>query len=148
VAKIVNRVLRRGTGRIAGFMDVSFSATGRVAVVTLVGQVGLAEGTQLHQALLTAAHAESLILVDMGQLTFLDGAVAGTFVAAAARAMAYGRHLLVAQAAGQPLRVLEGLGASYLLTSVREPDRQSLLDLAGRPRPIAVSPSEPTGADT
>jgi anti-anti-sigma regulatory factor len=123
----------QGNARKQWDMDVSFSTTRRVAVLTVPRQLHLADGPALHQALPAAAHAESLVVVDARDLTFLDSALAGMLVAAAARVMAYGRHLVVAQAKGQPLRVLAGLGASYLLTSVREPERHSLLDLRAVP---------------
>jgi anti-anti-sigma factor len=103
-------------------------------VLTLRGELRPREQAALHLALLEACQAEALVVVDIGDVTFLDGALAGMFVAAAARVMAYGRHLVVAQAQGQPLRVLQSLGVTYLLTSVRTGESRSLLDHAPRPR--------------
>ena len=108
-------------------MDVWFSPTRRVAAISPVGAIGLPDADRLRVALLAATPAQ-LTIVDLARVTFLDSTAAGVLVAAAVRARACRRQLLVANAQGRPLEVLTMLGATDILAGPYEVAFDDVLD--------------------
>jgi anti-sigma B factor antagonist len=87
------------------------SPSGRVAVLTVRGELDLATSGQLRQALLTACQGSArLVVVDLREAPFLDSTAFGVLVSASRRLDALGRSLLVANVAPAPAKALRVLG--------------------------------------
>jgi anti-sigma B factor antagonist len=97
-------------------MDVRFGEDRRVAVVTAKGDLDLASCARLRSALLEAADASEEVVLDLGQVTFLDSAAIGVVVGAKRRLAAAGTGLRVVNVQDGPLRVLTMLGLGDLLS--------------------------------
>lgn len=102
-------------------MDVWFSSTHRVAVVTLSGELDLIAAERLRRALLRANDAHSLLVVDFAGVSFVDSTVVGVLMAAAARARAERKRLLVVNAHTRALKVFQTLGVTHVLTETPPP---------------------------
>lgn len=96
-------------------MEVWFSPTRRVAVVSPRGELDLAGVDAMRRALLHACEAERLVLVDLAAVTFMDSAALGVIVGAVKRAQRRGAALQVWNATGEPLRAIQITGLDVLL---------------------------------
>jgi anti-anti-sigma factor len=96
-------------------MEVWFSPTRRVAVVAPRGELDLAGVERLRRALLEACEAQTLVVVDLADVTFMDSAALGVIVGGAKRLHRRGAALQVVNASGEPLRAIEMTGLDVLL---------------------------------
>lgn len=118
-------------------IDVLRSASGRVAVVRLVGQHDLASAAELRRVLLEQAEQAELIVLDFAGCTFLDSTALGVCVAAYKRMRARGAQLIGVNATGNVRRVLHITKLDVLFQSTGDavhgdPEVEALL----APRPI------------
>ena len=97
-------------------IQVSSSGTGRVVVVSLVGDHDLASAEQIRQTLLELSSHVSLVVLDFDATTFVDSSVLGVFVGAAKRASRHGNRLIGVNATGIVLRALQMTGIDVLLS--------------------------------
>ena len=94
----------------------ALSASEQVYTVTAEGEIDLAAAEDLRATLVDALTSPAaLVVVDLGATTFLDSTGTGTVVTAWKRLVGQGRRLVVANATGQPLRVLALLGLDKAL---------------------------------
>jgi anti-anti-sigma factor len=98
-----------------------FSDTRRVCVLTLEGEYDLVGKNDLREALLSACEAERLVLVDFGDVTFIDSSAVGIIVGAHKRCTSAGKQLLLVNVRGAPLRVLRMLGLQHLFSAPMDP---------------------------
>ena len=104
-------------------MDLWFSTSKRIAVVTPRGELDLARAKLLRSALLHADEATELVVVDLSAVTFADSVSVGLLVGGSRRAAKQGKCFVVANAGGTVLRALEVLGAVHFLVDPRRPLR-------------------------
>ena len=102
-------------------MRIWFSDTRRVCVLTLEGEYDLVGKNDLREALLKACEAERLVLVDLGDVTFIDSSGVGIIVGAHKRCTSEGKQLLLVNVRGAPLRVLRMLGLQHLFSAPMTP---------------------------
>jgi anti-sigma B factor antagonist len=96
-------------------IQISASGTGRVTVVSLVGDHDLASAEQIRQKLLELSSNVALVVLDFDATTFVDSSVLGVFVGAAKRAARHGNRLIGVNAKGIVLRALTMTGIDVLL---------------------------------
>ena len=112
------------------------SASGRVALVALVGDHDISTSHEVRRALSETRGAE-LVVVDLGDCTFVDSTVLGVLVTASKRVAASGGRLFGVNADGVVRKALAvtGVGPLIVGTSELEQDEevQSLLVREERP---------------
>jgi anti-sigma B factor antagonist len=86
-----------------------------VAVVAPRGELDLVGVDDLRRALLQACEAETLVVVDLADVTFMDSAALGVIVGATKRMQREGGGLQVVNAQGEPLRAIQITGLDVLL---------------------------------
>ena len=114
-----------------GSFGVTRSATGRVAVLSLVGEHDLATAPGIRQALTTLLPGTHLVVVDLAETTFLESTVIGVLVAALRRQSAAGHWLVAVNAQGIVARALGLTGVADLLGLTRERPWPDDADLQG-----------------
>jgi anti-anti-sigma factor len=104
-------------------VNLWFSASQRIAVVTPQGELDLSRAALLRNALLRADEASELVVVDLAHVTFADSVSVGLLVGGLRRADRRGKRFVVANAGGTVLHALEMLGAVHFLVDTRRPLR-------------------------
>ena len=97
-------------------VDVNASGSGRVAVVSLIGEHDLANAEHLRRTLLELSSHVSLIVLDFAQTTFVDSSVLGVFAGACKRAARHGNTVIGINAKGIVLRALTMTGIDAVLS--------------------------------
>lgn len=116
-------------------VHVTASGSGRVVVVSLVGEHDLANAESLRRTLLELSSNVSLVVLDFDQATFVDSSVLGVFAGACKRAARHGNSVIAVNARGIVLRALTMTGLDALLSAsvpVGELDDE-LIGLLGQP---------------
>jgi anti-sigma B factor antagonist len=96
-------------------VNVWFSSTRRVAVLTLSGDLDLSEADRVRLAVQRSLDAEQLVVVDLTDVSFLDSTIVGILVASQARARATRKQVVVANARPAVAKVFRMLGLAPLL---------------------------------
>ena len=105
-------------------IDTSFTA-GKY-VVCLKGELDLSESPQLEAALLEAEQSDAKeIVVDLGELTFVDSSGLAVLVRAASRSATNGDQLRITPARDHVARVLRLTGLDTVLPFLVEPSAAS-----------------------
>lgn len=101
------------------------SPTGRVAVVSPSGELDVAKAGQLRQCLIDLCDLPGvrLVVVDLGDVVFLDSTILGVFVGASKRCTHDGIEFRVTNATGIPAKALRLTGLGFLLS---DEERQRL----------------------
>lgn len=102
-------------------MDVWFSPTRRVGVLSLSGELDLPEADRVRLALQRALGAQALVVVDLAAVTFLDSTIVGVLVAAQVRARAERKELVITNAGPRIAKVFRMLGLAPLLVDSEPP---------------------------
>ena len=97
-------------------VSVTASASGRVVVVSLVGEHDLSSAEHLRRTLLELSSHVSLIVLDFDQTTFVDSSVLGVFAGACKRAAKHGNSMIGVNARGIVLRALTMTGIDAVLS--------------------------------
>jgi anti-sigma B factor antagonist len=100
-------------------MDFAISSTddGDSTLVTLVGELDVSTKPDLCEALDALRQAgRDRLVVDLGELVFMDSTGIGTLVGYAVEARERGGSLRVVNASGMPLRALQVTGVLELLS--------------------------------
>jgi anti-sigma B factor antagonist len=117
-------------------VDVTASGSGRVVVVSLIGEHDLANAENLRRTLLELSSHVSLIVLDFAQTTFVDSSVLGVIAGTCKRAARHGNTVVGINAKGIVLRALTMTGIDAVLAMpvpVAELDDE-LADLLRRSR--------------
>jgi anti-sigma B factor antagonist len=102
-------------GMAAQQLNVTESVSGQLTVMSLTGEFDLAQADPLRKALYDAcARGGHTTVLDFAGVSFIDSVILGVLVAGAKRATAAGTRLLIVNASGLPLRVLELTGLTGL----------------------------------
>ncbi len=114
-------------------MPILISPTGRVAVVTLQGELDMANADDVRRLLREATPGRSLVVVDMADVTFIDSTIMGVIVAANTRCTAEGGALRLANLQRMPAKVIALVGLDALVMNQPssfeiEEELSSLLD--------------------
>jgi anti-anti-sigma factor len=96
-------------------VQVVASASGRVVVVSLVGEHDLANAENLRRTLLDLSSRVPLIVLDFDRTSFVDSSVLGVFAGACKRAARNGSSVIGVNARGIVLRALSMTGLDGLL---------------------------------
>ena len=96
-------------------IHVTSSGTGRVVVVSLVGDHDLASAEHIRQTLLELSSHVSLVVLDFDATTFVDSSVLGVFVGAAKRAARHGNRVIGVNAHGIVARAMQMTQIDVLL---------------------------------
>lgn len=96
-------------------VQVSKSATGRVAVVALLGEQDLGTAEELRHKLLELSTRVPLVVIDFAATTFLDSTIIGVLVAAWKRSARHGHQVLGVNAHATVLKALQLTGVDSLL---------------------------------
>lgn len=96
-------------------VQVTASGTGRVVVVSLVGEHDLASAEAVRRTLLDLSSHVSLVVLDFDETTFVDSSVLGVFVGACKRAGRHGNRVIGVNARGIVLRAMQMTGVDELL---------------------------------
>jgi anti-anti-sigma factor len=99
---------------MAGF-EARTSTDGGSAVVTLVGECDLSVRDELTSLLSAAIDSAAVVVIDLGELEFLDSSGIHALVTGHHAALEKGRRLYVRNACGAVARVLELTGVGDLL---------------------------------
>lgn len=102
-------------------MQVWRSPSGRITVISPVGELDFASVDELRENLLSACVDSRLVLVDLLAVTFLESMTLGVLVGAMKRCRAQGSQLLVMNAQGICRRVLLTTGLGSLLGETHAP---------------------------
>ncbi|MCU1587765.1 MAG: anti-sigma factor antagonist [Frankiales bacterium] len=97
-------------------VHVTASGSGRVVVVSLIGEHDLASAEHLRRTLLELSSHVSLIVLDFDQATFVDSSVLGVFAGACKRAARHGNCVIGVNAKGIVLRAMTMTGVDALLS--------------------------------
>lgn len=95
---------------------VQSTASGKLVVVTPEGELDLATSPVLRDALGAACDAGALtVVLDLALVTFLDSTTLGVLVGANKRLRGLGGRLIVVNAGGEPLKVMQltGLATAF-----------------------------------
>jgi anti-anti-sigma factor len=103
------------TGGIGMAVQITTSATGRVAVVALDGEQDLATAEELRRTLVELCSRVPLIVVDFQRTTFVDSTVIGVVVGAWKRAQRHGHQVVGINAVGSVSKALHLTGVDALL---------------------------------
>lgn len=96
-------------------VHVTASGTGRVVVVSLVGDHDLASAGLIRQTLLELSPRVRLVVVDFAATTFIDSSVLGVLAGAVKRAARHGNQVIGVHATGIVLRAVTLTGLDVLL---------------------------------
>lgn len=96
-------------------VQITTSATGRVAVVALLGEQDLVTAEELRQTLLELCARTSLVVLDFEQTSFIDSTVIGVLVGAWKRAQKHGHQVVAVNAHGTVAKALHLTGVDGLL---------------------------------
>lgn len=97
-------------------VEVTTSGSGRVAVVSLVGEHDLANAENLRRTLLELCSQTPLIVLDFAKTTFVDSSVLGVFAGTCKRAARQGSSVIGINATGIVLRALSMTGIDTILS--------------------------------
>lgn len=97
-------------------IQVTRSGTGRVVVVSLIGDHDLASAEPLRRTLLELSSHVSLVVLDFDATTFIDSSVLGVFAGAAKRAARHGNRVIGINPRGIVLRTLTLTGIDQVLS--------------------------------
>lgn len=97
-------------------LQVAASRTGRVVVVSLLGEHDLASAEDVRRTLLDLSSHVSLVVLDFDETTFIDSSVLGVFVGACKRASRHGNRVIGVNAHGIVLRAMQMTGVDELLS--------------------------------
>lgn len=97
-------------------VQVTASGSGRVVVVSLVGDHDLASAEHIRRTLLELSSHVSLVVLDFDATTFIDSSVLGVFVGAAKRAARHGNRVIGVNASGVVLRAMTMTGVDAVLS--------------------------------
>lgn len=97
-------------------VHVTTSGSGRVVVVSLIGEHDLGSAENLRRTLLELSSHVSLIVLDFDQTTFVDSSVLGVFAGSCKRAARHGNSVIGVNARGIVLRALTMTGVDSLLS--------------------------------
>lgn len=123
---------------------LSLTATGRVAVVTLAGELDLASAPELRESLLDACGSGArLVVVDLAGVSFADSAALGVLAAAALRCRTAEQQFQLVHGRGQVRRALEVIGLGPFCAFEAEP----LADVLPGQRAVEDVPPAPPGDD-
>lgn len=117
-------------------VGVTASASGRVVVVSLIGEHDLANAEALRRTLLELSARVPLIVLDLARTTFVDSSVLGVFAGTCKRAARHGNAVIAINAQGIVLRALTmtGIDAVLGMPVPAEDLDAELATLLGRPR--------------
>jgi anti-anti-sigma factor len=102
--------------------DIRTSEKSGASIVSLVGEVDLAVRDRIEAALLEAeSRSENLIVLDLGEVGFMDSTGLHLLLEAAARAGESGRRFVLAAVPGAVRRVLEVAGVLEHFAVVADP---------------------------
>lgn len=109
-------------------VHVAASESGRVVVVSVIGEHDLSSAEQLRSPLLELSTHVPLVVLDFDQTTFVDSCVLGVFVGAAKRAARHGNRVIGVNACGIVLRAMRMTQIDTLLSLTPEPGELGDLD--------------------
>jgi anti-anti-sigma factor len=113
--------LARLARSVPSHFRVKISQHGRATVLAAIGELDLASGPALEQALERAQAAE-LIIVDLRSLQFIDSTGLSVLIRASQRAQAAGRRFALVNGGSQVQRLLSLTGVTDRLMVVDTPE--------------------------
>ncbi|CAL9336697.1 STAS domain-containing protein [Streptomyces griseomycini] len=104
-----------GQAEQSGWLSVVAAATDGIRVLTLAGELDHHTGDQLRQALDVTGTARPRIVIDLGQVTFMDSSGINVLIAAYQNVTQAGGWLRLAAPTDSVLRVLQLVGVDDLV---------------------------------
>jgi anti-sigma B factor antagonist len=103
-------MISKGFSRSAPPFRLTVSGSGDRAVVSLEGELDLATAPQLREQLVTLAEADSVIVVDLTNLAFIDSTGLSVLVMGLNRSRAAGGSIVLRNPSQSVMRILEITG--------------------------------------